>query len=104
MLSRIAESFFWLGRYVERAEDTARLLDVTYRMSLLPYRITDNAQAWAEPWALPLVINGLAPHLQARRITGVTLRRPDLRWPSISICQKRSSTRPLPAVRPSSAT
>ena len=26
MLSRFAESFFWLGRYVERAEATARLL------------------------------------------------------------------------------
>jgi uncharacterized alpha-E superfamily protein len=26
MLSRIAESMFWIGRYVERAEDTARLL------------------------------------------------------------------------------
>jgi uncharacterized alpha-E superfamily protein len=26
MLSRIAESFFWLGRYVERAEATVRLL------------------------------------------------------------------------------
>ncbi|MCX7042135.1 MAG: bifunctional DNA-formamidopyrimidine glycosylase/DNA-(apurinic or apyrimidinic site) lyase [Gammaproteobacteria bacterium] len=24
---------------------------------------------------------GLAPHLQGRRVTGVTLRRPDLRWP-----------------------
>ena len=28
MLSRIAESLFWTGRYLERAEDTARLLDV----------------------------------------------------------------------------
>lgn len=27
MLSRIAESLFWLGRYVERADDTSRLLD-----------------------------------------------------------------------------
>ncbi len=26
MLSRIAESFFWIGRYVERAHSTARLL------------------------------------------------------------------------------
>jgi len=26
VLSRIAESFFWLGRYIERAEGTARLL------------------------------------------------------------------------------
>ncbi|UCG41283.1 MAG: alpha-E domain-containing protein [Acidimicrobiia bacterium] len=30
MLSRHAENLFWIGRYVERAEDTARLLDVTY--------------------------------------------------------------------------
>lgn len=28
MLSRIAESLFWIGRYLERAEDTCRLLDV----------------------------------------------------------------------------
>lgn len=28
MLSRIAESLFWIGRYIERAEATARILDV----------------------------------------------------------------------------
>jgi uncharacterized alpha-E superfamily protein len=28
VLSRVAESLYWIGRYVERAEDTARLLDV----------------------------------------------------------------------------
>jgi len=28
VLSRIAESMFWIGRYVERAEDTARIVDV----------------------------------------------------------------------------
>ncbi len=28
MLSRIAESLYWIGRYVERAEDTSRLLEV----------------------------------------------------------------------------
>jgi len=28
VLSRIAESLFWIGRYMERADDTARLLDV----------------------------------------------------------------------------
>lgn len=27
MLSRLAESFFWLGRYLERAEGTTRLLN-----------------------------------------------------------------------------
>jgi uncharacterized alpha-E superfamily protein len=34
MLSRIAESLYWVGRYTERAEDTARLLDVAHRASL----------------------------------------------------------------------
>ena len=34
MLSRIAEALYWVGRYVERAEDTARLLDVAHRASL----------------------------------------------------------------------
>ena len=34
MLSRIAESLYWVGRYVERAEDTARILDVHVHRSL----------------------------------------------------------------------
>ena len=34
MLSRIAESLFWIARYMERAEDTARILDVNYHMLL----------------------------------------------------------------------
>lgn len=60
MLSRHANNLYWMSRQIERAENTARLLDITYQMSLLPYRITDAAQSWAQPWALPLVINGLA--------------------------------------------
>jgi uncharacterized alpha-E superfamily protein len=32
MLSRIAESMFWIGRYVERSEDTARLLQTHLRL------------------------------------------------------------------------
>jgi len=34
MLSRIADSLFWIGRYMEHAEDTARILDVNYHMLL----------------------------------------------------------------------
>jgi uncharacterized alpha-E superfamily protein len=60
MLSRAANNLYWMSRHIERAENTARLLDVTYRMSLLPYRILEPGQSWAEPWALPLVINGIA--------------------------------------------
>jgi len=34
MLSRIADSLYWLARYIERAEETARILDVNYHMML----------------------------------------------------------------------
>jgi uncharacterized alpha-E superfamily protein len=34
MLSRIAESLYWIGRYLERAEDTARLLDVHLQLAV----------------------------------------------------------------------
>ncbi len=34
MLSRIAESLFWIGRYVERADGTARILDVHLERNL----------------------------------------------------------------------
>jgi uncharacterized alpha-E superfamily protein len=43
VLSRIAESLFWIGRYVERAEDTARLLDV-YIHNLLEAPVLDEAR------------------------------------------------------------
>ena len=66
MLSRAANNLYWMSRHIECAENTARLLDVTYRMSLLPYRIQESGEAWAEPWALPLVINGLASAYYAR--------------------------------------
>ncbi len=34
MLSRIAEAMFWIGRYVERADDQARILDVHHHVLL----------------------------------------------------------------------
>ncbi|HEU4421816.1 MAG TPA: alpha-E domain-containing protein, partial [Pilimelia sp.] len=44
MLSRIAESLYWIGRYVERAEDTARILDVhLHRMLADPWVVEEVA-------------------------------------------------------------
>lgn len=60
MLARAANNLYWMSRHIERAENTARMLDVTYRMSLLPYRVLESGQEWADPWALPLVITGRA--------------------------------------------
>ncbi len=45
MLARHAEDFFWTGRYLERAEYTARMLDVTYH-GLLESPLADAAEAW----------------------------------------------------------
>lgn len=38
MLARVAASLYWLGRYVERAEFTARLIEATMRLDLLSAR------------------------------------------------------------------
>ncbi|MGV3651980.1 MAG: alpha-E domain-containing protein, partial [Devosia sp.] len=38
MLGRTAQNLFWLSRYIERAENMARLLEVGYRMSLTARR------------------------------------------------------------------
>jgi uncharacterized alpha-E superfamily protein len=43
MLSRIAESLFWIGRYVERADDTARILDICLHQILEDASMERNA-------------------------------------------------------------
>jgi uncharacterized alpha-E superfamily protein len=60
MLCRTANELYWMARHIERAENIARLLDVTYRMSLLPYEAVEPGLAWAQPWAVPLITSGLA--------------------------------------------
>jgi uncharacterized alpha-E superfamily protein len=66
MLCRTANELYWMARHIERAENTARLLDVTYRMSMLPYEAIEPGLAWAEPWAVPLITSGLATEFYER--------------------------------------
>ena len=42
MLSRTADHLFWMSRYTERAENTARMLSVSYETSLLPQAAAAN--------------------------------------------------------------
>lgn len=42
MLARNAESLYWIGRYVERADDTARILDVTVHQLLEDSSVDPN--------------------------------------------------------------
>ncbi len=57
MLSRTAESLFWMGRYMERADATARLIEMGHRMAMLP---GSNEQ---EEWRSVAAASGSAPEL-----------------------------------------
>lgn len=46
MLSRTAEGLFWMSRYVERMDNTARLLDVGRRLDALPRQAGASLNEW----------------------------------------------------------
>jgi uncharacterized alpha-E superfamily protein len=46
MLSRTADHLFWMARYMERAENTARMLDVNYQTLLMPRAVASAEQLW----------------------------------------------------------
>ncbi|AUM00287.1 alpha-E domain-containing protein [Pseudothauera hydrothermalis] len=46
MLSRTADHLYWMARYMERAENIARILDVNLRMSMMPQSAVQEEQAW----------------------------------------------------------
>lgn len=47
MLGRTANDLFWLARYLERAENMARLVEVGYRMGLVPADGSKTENDWA---------------------------------------------------------
>ena len=46
MLSRTADCLYWMARYTERAENTARMLDVSHQTALLPQPEQFLEQSW----------------------------------------------------------
>jgi uncharacterized alpha-E superfamily protein len=68
MLSRIAESLFWIGRYVERADDTARILDAFLARVLEDPWVDEDAACRSL-----LAILGVAAPLDGRLTTGDAL-------------------------------
>ena len=86
MLSRIAESLFWIGRYVERADDTARILDVhLHRMLGDPWVDEDAAcRSLLRSWACRAASRAAVRRPGARRCSGSTPTTParsSARWP-----------------------
>lgn len=79
MLGRSANGIFWMARYLERAENTARLLDAGLRMAL-----TRGAAAARDEWRSVLVTIGQDSAYLARDgelsgpgVTNHILRAPD---------------------------
>ena len=68
MLSRTADHLYWMARYMERAENTARMLDVNYQTSLLP----QSADSTEQGWRGLLSISELTPLYNAKYGSGVT--------------------------------
>jgi uncharacterized alpha-E superfamily protein len=52
MLSRVAQAVYWCGRYLERADNTARFIDVNLHMSL------DAPIAFSDQWEPLVLITG----------------------------------------------
>lgn len=46
MLSRTADHLYWMARYTERAENTARMLDVAVETSMLPQSAEKAERSW----------------------------------------------------------
>ncbi len=46
MLGRTAASLYWMSRYNERAQNVARLLDATYRTTMVPHTGADETGDW----------------------------------------------------------
>ena len=81
VLSRIAESMFWIGRYVERAEDTARILDVQTQL------ILEDAGVDEEPTCRDAAVDH-GRRARRRRAAGVDVGR----W--CSTCSPTTRTSP----------
>ena len=61
MLSRTASELFWMARYLERAESYARVLDVTWKLSMIPRHSQQSRDL-----ALPLNLSMTHELFQAR--------------------------------------
>lgn len=67
MLSRTADNLFWLSRYVERAENMARLMEMGYRMALMPSAGDGNRSEWASVLSASGCAQGYDPKMPLRQ-------------------------------------
>lgn len=97
MLSRTADHLYWMGRYVERAENLARLLEVNVAAALLPRPVEEGQQSWA---AVLAAVGALEPYnvrygvLVPQRVVELLAFDPDSRESLVGcIVQARENAR-----------
>jgi uncharacterized alpha-E superfamily protein len=80
MLSRTADHLFWMARYTERAENTARMLDVNVQTSMLPQSDAENTNGWRALLGiseLQRAFDQKHQSLNAREVIDFMVRDPD---------------------------
>ena len=101
MLSRTADHLFWMSRYTERAENTARMLDVNYQTSLLPQSAAAAQAGWMGMLSISELKQSYAlkhgQHLQPRAVMDFMVR--DENNPSSIISCLRAARENARAVR-----
>lgn len=82
MLSRVAENLYWMSRYVERAENVARLLDVGFHLELdaSGSEPTGAGPEWLAPVESVLAILACRDSFEAAHGAGVRERQAVLRF------------------------
>ncbi len=70
MLSRVAENLYWLGRYLERAENVARLADVSHHVSV---ESGIEPAADQQTWSAVIVTTGAAERFEAAQAADPTI-------------------------------
>ena len=79
MLSRVAESLFWMARYLERAEDVARIIAVNFQASLDAPSVSQEL-AWEPVIAITgdrALYRRFYEHFDAQSVTAFLTRHPE---------------------------
>jgi uncharacterized alpha-E superfamily protein len=105
MLSRTADHLFWMARYIERAENTARMLDINYQTSLLPQSADHAEQGWRGMLGISELTSAYEQRhgqIDARRVMGFMVH--DETHPSSIVSCLRAARENARAVRGSITT
>jgi uncharacterized alpha-E superfamily protein len=62
MLSRTADSMFWLARYIERADNTARIIDAASRLAAMPISYAGTSNEWESALAAAGALRAFYTH------------------------------------------